>query len=115
MLEGGRRRKQVSCRRACFLYLLDSTIYNSTTKAKINPPPKKNSFFTDLEAEEYYVSMTVKSAKSNSSGSVFYNVTATLDASVSSVLEMPMAAAAYADSMQDKLFGKTDTGLLASL
>jgi len=44
-----------------------------------------------------------------------YKVTATLDASVSSALEMPMAAAAYADSVQDKLFGESGKGILASL
>ncbi len=69
----------------------------------------------NLEAGEYYVSMTTKSTKANDKGSVFYNVTATLDASVSSSLEMPVAAAAYADSVQDKLFGESGNGLLASL
>ena len=59
--------------------------------------------------------MAAKSTKANDKGSVFYNVTATLDASVSSALEMPMAAAAYADSVQDKLFGESGNGLLASL
>ena len=57
--------------------------------------------------------MAAKSTKSNSSGSVFYNVTATLDAVVTSALEMPMEAAAYADSVQDKLLGGYDTDVLA--
>ena len=57
--------------------------------------------------------MAAKSTKANASGSVFYNVTATLDPSVSSALEMPMAAAAYADSVPDKLFGESANGLLA--
>ena len=66
-----------------------------------------------LEAGEYYVSMAAKSTKANDTGSVFYNITATLDPSVSSALEMPMAAAAYVDSVQDKLFGESMNGLLA--
>ncbi|MBQ9445647.1 MAG: hypothetical protein IJU61_03565, partial [Victivallales bacterium] len=70
---------------------------------------------SSLEAGEYYVSMVAKSTKANAGGSVFYNVTATLDASVASSLAMPMAAAAYADSVQDKLFGESANGLLASL
>ena len=57
--------------------------------------------------------MAAKSTKANASGSVFYNVTATLDSSVASALDMPMAAAAYVDSVQDKLFGELDNGLLA--
>ena len=76
---------------------------------------EKDIQISDLAAGEYYVSMAAKSTKANSSGSVFYNVTATLDAVVTSALEMPMAAAAYADSVQDKLFGETGNGLLASL
>ncbi len=68
---------------------------------------------TGLKAGEYYVSMTAKSTKANASGSVFYSVMATLDSSVTSALEMPMAAAAYADSVQDKLFGEAMNGLLA--
>ena len=79
----------------------------------------------NLDAGDYYISMAAKNTKATDKGSVFYNVTATLDASVSSALEMPMAAAAYADSpmaaaayadsVQDKLFGETGKGMLASL
>jgi len=76
---------------------------------------EKDIQISDLEAGEYYVSMAAKSTKANDKGSVFYNVTATLDAVVTSALEMPMAAAAYADSIQDKLFGESGNGLLASL
>ncbi len=76
---------------------------------------EKDIQISDLEAGEYYVSMAAKSTKANDKGSVFYNVTATLDAVVTSALEMPMAAAAYADSVQDKLFGESANGLLASL
>ena len=43
----------------------------------------------DLTAGEYYVSMTAKNTKANDKGSVFYNVTATLDPSASSSLAMP--------------------------
>ncbi len=82
-----------------------------------------------LEAGEYYVSVTAKSTKANEKGSAFYNVTATFSssesltdalampetASVASALEMPMAAAAYADSASNKLFGESANGLLASL
>ena len=88
---------------------------------------------------EYYVSMTAAKTTANTKGSVFYNVSATLTpqnassltmpetasvasalampetVSAASALEMPMASAAYADSVQDKLFGETGTGLLASL
>ena len=76
---------------------------------------EKDIQISDLEAGEYYVSMAAKSTKANDKGSVFYNVTATLDAVVTSALEMPMGAAAYADSIQDKLFGESGNGLLASL
>ena len=76
---------------------------------------KTTDMLAGLEAGEYYVLMKAESTKANDTGSVFYNVTATLDASVSSALEMPMAAAAYADSVQDKLFGESGNGLLASL
>ena len=76
---------------------------------------EKDMQISDLEAGEYYVLMKAECTKANDKGSVFYNVTATLDASVSSALEMPMAAAAYADSVQDKLFGENGNGLLASL
>jgi autotransporter passenger strand-loop-strand repeat protein len=74
--------------------------------------------------EDYYISMTAKSTKANSSGSVFYNVTAvaTLSGSESSALVMPETDAlagasmdAYLDSASDKLFGETGNGLLASL
>ena len=44
---------------------------------------------TGLEAGEYYISMTAKSTKNNSTGSVFYNVTATLNPSAASSLAMP--------------------------
>jgi autotransporter passenger strand-loop-strand repeat protein len=70
----------------------------------------------ELEAGEYYISMKAKSTKANSSGSVFYNVTATLEPlNDASALEAPMAAAAYADSVQDKLFEESGRGILASL
>ena len=59
--------------------------------------------------------MAAKSTKANDKGSVFYNVTASLDVPLTSALEMPMAAASYADSVQDKLFGESGNGLLASL
>ena len=75
----------------------------------------KDMQISGLTAGEYYVSMAAKSTKATDKGSVFYNVTATLDTSVSSALEMPMALTAYADSVQDKLFGETGNGLLASL
>ena len=69
----------------------------------------------NLDAGDYYISMAAKNTKATDKGSVFYNVTATLDVPVASALEMPMAAVAYADSVQDKLFGESGNGLLTSL
>ncbi len=45
---------------------------------------------------EYYVSMTAKSTKANASGSVFYNVTATLEPSDMASLAMPETSTANA-------------------
>lgn len=69
--------------------------------------------FSGLEAGDHCISMGAKSTKANDTGSVFYNVMTTLDASVASALEMPMAAVAHADSVQDKFFGESTNGLLA--
>ena len=93
---------------------------------------------SNLDAGEYYISMAAKSTKANDIGSVFYNVTANLDASIASALEMPetdssadslvmadslsfgqydtdILAGTYLDSASDKLFGESGSGLLASL
>jgi hypothetical protein len=60
----------------------------------------------------------MESTNASKGGHAYYDVKVgsfIVDASVSSALEMPMAAAAYADSVQDKLFGESGNGLLASL
>ncbi len=81
-----------------------ATPYEAETKALL------------LEAGTYYVSM--ESTNASKGGRAYYNVAVgsfTANDAVSSALEMPMAAAAYADSASDKLFGETVNGLLASL
>jgi len=50
---------------------------------------KSTALLTGLKAGDYYVSMTAKSTKANASGSVFYNVTATLTPQNPSSLAMP--------------------------
>ncbi|MBR5023770.1 MAG: hypothetical protein IKX48_01795, partial [Victivallales bacterium] len=47
-----------------------------------------------LESGEYYVSMTAKSTKAHDKGSVFYNVTATLEPSLGDALAMPESSSA---------------------
>ena len=69
-----------------------------------------------LDAGVYYVSM--ESTNASKGGRAYYNVEVgsfTANDAVSSALEMPMAAAVYADSVQDKLFGESGKGMLASL
>ena len=71
-----------------------------------------------LEAGTYYVSM--ESTNASKGGCAFYNVAVNGMSSFSesepaSALEMPIAAAAYADSVQDKPLGESGNGLLASL
>ena len=67
---------------------------------------------SDLTAGEYYVSMTAKNTKANDKGNVFYNVTATLDPSVSSALSMPETdTLGISDALS---FGQYDTDALAS-
>ena len=67
---------------------------------------------TGLKAEEeYYVSMTAKSTKANASGSVFYNVTATLEPAVGAALSMPEPdSLGISDALS---FGGYDTDALA--
>ena len=56
--------------------------------------------------------MTAKSTKANASGSVFYNVMATLDSSVSSALSMPETdTLGISDALS---FGGYDADTLAS-
>ena len=69
---------------------------------------------SDLEAGNYYISMTAKSTKANASGSVFYNVwaNATPSGSEGAALAMPETADALA--MTDNLsFGSYDADALA--
>ena len=61
---------------------------------------------SDLTAGEYYVSMTAKNTKPNDNGSVFYNVTATLEPSVASPLSMPESSGA--DALADTSLNLTD-------
>ena len=61
----------------------------------------------DLAAGEYYVSMTAKSTKANASGSVFYNVTATLEPSDMASLAMPETSTANA--LTDTALNLTDS------
>jgi len=83
-----------------------ATLYEAETKALL------------LEAGTYYVSM--ESTNASKGGRAYYNVAVGDDSRFyviepASALEMPETAAAYADSVQDKLFGETGSGLLASL
>ena len=65
-----------------------------------------------LEAGEYYISMTAKSTKSNNTGSVFYNVTATLEPSLGDALAMPETSDSL--GISDALsFSQYDTDVLA--
>ena len=68
-----------------------------------------------LEAgTKYFVSVQAADAKKGAA--VNYDVQLALQGnSFSSALDMPAAAAAYADSVQDKLFGESGNGMLASL
>jgi len=64
-----------------------------TTKLKLAKGASVVDKFTDaisdLAAGEYYISMTAANTSNNAKGSVFYNVTATLEPSVMASLAMP--------------------------
>ena len=67
---------------------------------------------SDLAAGEYYISMTAANTSNNAKGSVFYNVTATLEPSDAASLAMPET-----DSLADTdvlSLGQFDADALAS-
>jgi hypothetical protein len=87
-----------------------------TTKLKLAKGASVIDKFTDvisgLTAGEYYISMAATNTSTNAKGSVFYNVTATLEPSVASSLAMPEADTL---GMTDSLsFGQFDADVLAS-
>ena len=88
-----------------------------TTKLKLAKGASVIDKFTDvisgLTAGEYYISMTATNTSTSAKGSVFYNVTATLEPSDAASLAMPETdSLAMTDSLS---FGGYDTDALADI